>query len=417
MDKQSVSTVQSAQSRNAKRRNNRKKQTMQSTVRVLSVTVSASSTRPDLSLQAKTEIKEQPIKEQPLKDKPLKSLTKSGDSKSHSYSPVSVAPSLVLDFVSDLVLKTPAPPTAEDMGAMESIESGIQGLSIAVSKEMLDEKKRPTPLVLPDDDEETKDAIVLLPPPKVVISLGAQVMLNGNAIMRYFSSAKMEYDVPVIESNTTYWGMWEVLCNLSKRLTSQGLAPEDFCVLCPRYALTGRKGFPGGDTQAGGGGKTAKYWDDRQQRYLYEAFSQAAREEVIEELRVIGGTPCLESEIETTDYSRSERRSFSVFSKMYSFKVSECKAPPHYNASYYARKGRRGEDVYTEKVGFIPWGTLDECVSLVQAIPVDVPVGKSKSPLVDGIDAVSIVSLPKAIQMASSASRNLRGTVVSSRYM
>lgn len=248
------------------------------------------------------------------------------------------------------------------------------------------------------------------------ISLAEQTIANNNAIVRYFSSPTLDYDVPVDPSQTTYWGMYEVLCKLSQRLKKNGLKPEEHCVLCPRYALTGRKTFPGGDTQACGGGKTAKVWSSRENRYLYEAFTKAAHEELLEELRVIGGTPRLESEIETLNWSKTSRSKIPNYFKMYSFKVSECKAPVQFDTTEYARKDRRGEDVFTEKVGFVPWGTLDECIRLVQSIPVDIPLTGIKPMIVDGIDAISIVSLPKAIDMALYAAHNLRGDIIHEHY-
>lgn len=276
-------------------------------------------------------------------------------------------------------------------------------------------------------DEETenmhKDSIIPMVP-KYDVSLAKETMCNGNAVVRFFNSSKMGYDVPIVDSLTTYWGMFESLCKIRKRLVDAGNDPAKFCVLCPRYALTNRKKSPGGDTQAGGGGKTTKYWNQRERRYCYENFSDAVIEELMEELRIIGGTPCLESEIETVNISRSRdpvtgayNPNTRVYSNMYSFRVSECKAPSVYNSAFYATRGRRGEDVVTEKVGFIPWGSLEECLQIVSEIPVDAPCDRIKPVLNDGIDAISIVSLPKAIMMALGATTRLRGTVVSERYL
>jgi hypothetical protein len=235
-------------------------------------------------------------------------------------------------------------------------------------------------------------------------SPGVITLRNGKQILRLFSSPDIRYNVPIKPSNTTYFGMTQVLRNIVSRLVKDGLNPNDYCVLSPhylrfRYPDTGK--WRGGDTQAGGGGKVA----------TGELFCVGVREELIEELRIIGDSThqYLESEIVSKRTEKSEP--VTVVSKMYSFPASTCKIPDTYDASFYANPLRRGFDHYNEMVGFITWGTLDECMKLIQAIPVD-----KTEVLVDKIIGVAIISLPKAIEMADSAMHRLRGTIISERY-
>jgi hypothetical protein len=157
----------------------------------------------------------------------------------------------------------------------------------------------------------------------------------------------------------------------------------------------------GGDTHAAGGGKVA----------TGELFCLSVREELAEELRINGDSAhqYLESEIVSERTEKTE--TVTVVSKMYSFPAGTCKVPDTYDASFYADPLRRGSDHYNEMVGFITWGTLDECMNLIKAIPVD-----KTEVLVDKIIGVAIISLPKAIEMADSAIHRLRGTIISERY-
>jgi hypothetical protein len=253
----------------------------------------------------------------------------------------------------------------------------------------------------------------MLPSITTIIDPAEQAMANGNAITRFFDKLDLVYDVPIIPSMVTYWGMYDTLVNLSRRLSQDGHNPADYCVLGPHYTKSCDCNYPGDDTQAGGGGKTTKRWDPRIMGHCYETFPNAASEEMVEELRIIGGSPHLETVFETS--LQIPQLLLKTCTKIYSFKACDCKAPMIYETSKYARKGRRGEDVLSQRVGFVLWGTLGECIQLVESIPVDVP-REGKLKLVENIDAVSIISLPKAIEMALYASHKLRGNVVKKTY-
>lgn len=230
-------------------------------------------------------------------------------------------------------------------------------------------------------------------------------MRNGKQILKIYSSPEIRFNIEIRASNTTYFGMSCVLRNIASRLLKNNLDPWKYCVLCPHYLkfqMPHSGKWRGGDTQAGGGGKVA----------IDELPCVGAREEMIEELRIIGDSKHqhLESEIISSRISDSKEAVITV-TRIYSFPVSTCIVPKTYDTSAYADPDRRGVDNYNNMIGFVPWGTIDECMKLISEIPVD-----TSDILVDKIIGIAIVSLPKAIEMAQHASRNLRGKIASEHY-
>jgi hypothetical protein len=151
-------------------------------------------------------------------------------------------------------------------------------------------------------------------------------------------------------------------------------------VLCPHYTA--------GDTQAGGGGSTA----------INEHPVVGSAEECMEEIRV--NIPYLHA-LKPNAITITTGKVNNTY--IYSCNIRHCKAPDTYYTPHYADKSRRGVDDKTKKVGYIVWGSFNECCDLILRIPVD-GCSRMRAPIyVDGINGVSIISLPETIMMARHA--------------
>jgi hypothetical protein len=93
-----------------------------------------------------------------------------------------------------------------------------------------------------------------------------------------------------------------------------------------------------------------------------------------------------------------------IKTEIFHFEVTDCKPISNFDPYEYGRKGRRGADIQTEKVAYIVWGHVSDCMSIVNKIP----ISNKHDPLVDDIEAISIVSLSKVIQMAKYAANFLQ---------
>jgi hypothetical protein len=219
-------------------------------------------------------------------------------------------------------------------------------------------------------------------------------------IIKYFNSSELKYSVPLIPSSTTYQGMVESL-----RIIAGTNDQDKTFVLCPYYRWDPRK-QKGCDTQAGGGGKPVR-WQKSPGVYEYETPQNAVMAEMLEELRIYGTKPHLECDSKSVLLGQFGRdkivdgRPVSIYTTIYSFKVAECLSPATFDTAKYSEP--RGEDVMSERVAFIPYGTLAECIALVKTIP----VANTDDNIVDGIEAISIVSLPDAIYIAKVGAQQL----------
>ncbi|VBB17744.1 hypothetical protein YASMINEVIRUS_207 [Yasminevirus sp. GU-2018] len=223
----------------------------------------------------------------------------------------------------------------------------------------------------------------------------------NQAVTRVFKTNVISVAQPVKASYCTYWGMLESLRELKTIADNANMT--DVCVLCPRYDVN----MPsGGDTQAGGGGKACMWFDRSLRRTVRERPIDAVREEVAEELRLETKVLTQMSSFQTTVRNRKGYNE-DTFTDVFAIRVSDCTPIKNFDPRVYGKKGRRGDDDYFSRVGFIPWGTLEECLSMLVAMEVSM----RPSELVDDIDAISIVSLDCAIRMASDAARNLKGSV------
>ena len=207
-----------------------------------------------------------------------------------------------------------------------------------------------------------------------------RTILNGDAITYYFDSAEFKYEQTIIPSRCTYYGMYETLLQLAKKYKTT--SSTKICVLCPHY----HSGY-GNDTQACGGGTLIRAFDKNLSVYKCEKFSDAVSMELTEQLR-LHGLPTLLSQI-----TSSINNTKIVFTQIFSFKASECHGIPMFDTKIGT--SRQGESVPTNKVGYIVWGSLQECMKTVESIQLD-----SNRPLTKGINGVSIISLDKAIEMA-----------------
>lgn len=215
-----------------------------------------------------------------------------------------------------------------------------------------------------------------------------QTIAEGQAITRAFSSGDIQMHQHIRASTHTYMGTLRSLRALKKLAESEGISAP--CVLCERYAPGGRAA----DTQAGGSGKCAGK----------ESRIQAASEEIAEEFRLHLPAAKLTS---MTVTKQNQQKNVKV-TEVFAARVSECSPMQNFDAKLYGAKKRRGLDDKFQRVAFFLWGCLDECLTVLAAMEVASP----DAPLVDGIDAISIVSLDKAIEMVEFANKAYKAKLV-----
>lgn len=229
---------------------------------------------------------------------------------------------------------------------------------------------------------------------------------QGKGVTKKFDVSDIYLDQNLKPSKTTYWGMIAALKNLADSLTQNGININDICVIGPRYEKytvirhNKKNIIKGGDIQPCGGGKLTRIKKLTTTCTFQETFLEGTIEEIKEELRL--------SVQDLNLYVSSE----SVFEcKQTTTQIFECRAKncvpiKNFDVDFYSKKNRRGVDIYTKRVGFIVWGYVDECIDLLTKFETN----KDNSVLVDKIDAVTIISLLKAIDMVNKASLNLKGT-------
>jgi hypothetical protein len=252
--------------------------------------------------------------------------------------------------------------------------------------------------------------------------------INDTAITKWFNRNTLEYNHPINPSRATYRGMCKNLITLTKQLINQNIDPIDYCVLCPHYTLRPdelpHKECAADDTQAGGGGKATRFLNKETLTYHCESFDSAVRGELEEELRITGNLPKLMSRILSVRYNNhqnGDEMKRNIETNVYAFNVNECKVVDNFDATHYNDKKRRGENDPSRIVGYIVWGKREDCINLVSQIKTNCPINvdriSMRSNLVDTIDAISIISLPKAISMARYATEYFTGLVTDATYM
>lgn len=248
----------------------------------------------------------------------------------------------------------------------------------------------------------------------------AKSIEQGKSVLKFFHKKTFDFDVSLIPSTCTYWGMLESLVKLHNELVWIGVDVTKICVLGPHYHDP--KDDPNAfdlirlDTQACGGGKAIKIYDNYTKSWKYEPYEIAAWNELIEEIRIAGMNGILVSNFQTETVngssSKGNIKKQTTYTQIYSYRACDCVVPTNYVSSDFCKKNRRGIDNYFARVGYIVWGSIDECFTLVNSIETDALT----APLVEHIDAVAIIPLSLAISMVDFAKCNLRGRVVSCQY-
>jgi hypothetical protein len=238
---------------------------------------------------------------------------------------------------------------------------------------------------------------------------------NGKNVVKFFQEQPFIFDVDIVPSTCTYWGMTESLAMICDKLTNDCVDISKICVLGPHYYDIKRgpnnHDFKYGDTQACGGGKATKVYDKKKKGWINEPYETAAWNELLEELRISGKTGSMISEYKTESIDTKIRFGYEkvTCTKIYTYSASECNSPVDYDSREFSKKNRRGTDNYMSRVGYIVWGTVDECFTLVNSITTDTPT----SPIVEHIDAIVIIPIRNAVKMAEYASVNLKGKIIS----
>lgn len=244
-------------------------------------------------------------------------------------------------------------------------------------------------------------------------------IVSENAIIRRFDNHTLEYDQEIIKSASTYWGMTESLINLASCLNQNEI--KSIYVLCTHYRSTyntrTNKMEPS-DTQACGGGIKRRVWNNNEKKYEYKKTVNAAVELMAERFRIkCTKKPFCTSKVHIHNDSNFKNEKLNIAKKkghshIFAINASECYPSPNFeielSKNKYMKKYEKENYISFGKVGYIVWGTLNECIDLVQGIPLDGIPGSQKV-LIDNIDGISIISLSKAIEMSYYASRNLLG--------
>jgi hypothetical protein len=255
---------------------------------------------------------------------------------------------------------------------------------------------------------------------------------------RCFDSEKIDRDPvqKILESKWSYWGLLENLKRLESFFTQS--EAKDICVLCPRYrskitqegrplvTQVGQSNDQYPDTQVCVGGKRFRVWNPEIQGYEPDRFGGSCREHLRQKMKIcnvrklncVGKIKVLFSVPETNP----EAKVFESLTQIFAVNASDCCSLPMFETKNHEKcyrstdlhpDQRRSDDVVkNHQVGCIVWGKTNECLRLVKSIPVDsLDHGKDQ-----GIDAIQIVPLKKAIQMATNAEKFLRGTPTSREF-
>jgi len=270
-------------------------------------------------------------------------------------------------------------------------------------------------------------------------------MKNGVAVTKRFDRNYFEYDANIKCSYMTYWGLVESLKALAEICKQQNI--NDICVLCPRFAPTKQKNTNHiffADTQACFGGKRAMKWDQEKNNYVPECFEETFNALLHNKMRIhnLEQPVCLDDVYVKISgkfkHNSAQKKPLDVLTtltQILAIKASDCRGiskeelenstsenstsenstsenssdKTSDKTSNKSKKNQRGRNINPHRVGCVVWGTFEECVHLVNSIPLDNSETK-KSEFSGAIEAVSIVSLSKAIEMAEYATKYLKLT-------
>ena len=210
-----------------------------------------------------------------------------------------------------------------------------------------------------------------------------ETVAAGLAVTRCFSSSdiQMHHDIKPSTSVTltqqqTWSAMLRSLISIKKLARSEGII--DPSVLCLQY--------DDGFSQVGGTGKCC------QKGGQVESRKTAAAEEIAEEFRLHVSRDSLSTTAKFAHKTQNDH-----VTEVFAVRVTACTPVSRFDPVFYgadAVKHRRGDDVYSQRVGFLPWGSLDQCLDVLAAME-----ACGSHELVDRIDAVSVVSIDKAIRL------------------
>jgi hypothetical protein len=243
-----------------------------------------------------------------------------------------------------------------------------------------------------DDNNDTK-----MSKPQSDIENIIDAIRSGFSVERKFNSGSIKI-CAVKFSWATQLGLLESLKKLKQNLMSKKIDVRNICVFGPKYAICG-------DLQAGGGGKLKKVlmFDPKTNRKCYEReeFSVGAKRELQEELRFLPTRMTLmcESKYENKIHGRKDL----IVTKIFGARVSECIPIRKFDVKRFLGGRYSHEDILTSKIGYVPWGTTEECFKLLKSLDVASPTEM----LIDNIDTVSFVSIDKAIEIAECANKYL----------
>lgn len=280
---------------------------------------------------------------------------------------------------------------------------------------------------------ETKNKSAPIPPVLTlaidpdIMSESGHVIQNGGAVTRRFDSKILEFDQKVIASGATYWGLSDclkILESLNKSVAT-GL-----CVICPRYRVSDNNQSMS-DTQVCVGGKLTKVWDEEKKEIVNGRFENVCRSVLQKKLRIFNRRKlhCLShtKTRNTHPVVDSEGKKTLInnpvygLTKILAVKASHCCSLPDISlfkkeyiyrdpVTYPVREDISVDHISNCRFGCIVWGTLRECIQLIDTIPVESELEKSE------IDAIQIISLEKAIEMAEQASKSLEGFPFSQEF-
>jgi hypothetical protein len=206
-----------------------------------------------------------------------------------------------------------------------------------------------------------------------------QTVAAGLAVTRCFSSSdiQMHHDIQPSESQTltqqqSWSAMLRSLISIRKLAKAEGIINPS--VLCLQY--------DDGRSQVGGTGKCCEKDGQIESRKI------AAAEEIAEEFRLHVSCDSLST------MAKFERKQSDHVTEVFAVRVTNCTPVSGFDPVFYGSEHRRGADVFSQRVGFLPWGSLDQCLDVLVAMEAS---GSHK--LVDTIDAVSVVSIDKAIEL------------------
>ncbi len=206
-----------------------------------------------------------------------------------------------------------------------------------------------------------------------------ETVAAGLAVTRCFSSNDIQMhhviqpsECQSLTQQESWSAMHRSLISIKKLAKREGIITPS--VLCLQYN--------DGRSQVGGTGKCCEKDGQTESRKI------AAVEEMAEEFRLHVSCESLST------MAKFERKQSNHVAEVFAVRVTACTPVKEFDPAFYGAENRRGADVFSQRVGFLPWGSLDQCLDVLVAME-----ASGSHELVDTIDAVSVVSIDKAIEL------------------